>query len=510
MHWPNPFGFRHATYSAVRAPSRSRRLVVGAAAAACLAAPLSLVTAGVAGASLSNFTVPAQTPAAIVPGNTATFAPITVNDSNGLSSDSVKLTSSTLPSGATFSDSADGTNGCVMESSSTYTFNNVGIVTTGSVSPTTGTSFTLTASRYGNSNCSGSPNSTATGSGTLVVQPAASSGNGTMGVSPTTAIASSTGNNLTFSFTAPSNGSFGTNSYLTLAIPSGWTTPQTTNSGNAGYVTTTAGTCTLGSTSVLSSTITVPMACGENASFTLSYTNVTAGSSVGTATFTTSTHQGSGGTATAIASQPTVTVQAAATSGQGTMTVSPTAAIVSSTGNNLAFTFTAPSMGGYGNGSEVTLAIPTGTGTAWTTPQTTNSGNPGFVSTTAGTCTLGTASVASSTITVPMVCPASGSFTINYANATARTTTGPSTFTTQTRQGTGALVGISTSPTVTVQPAATSGQGAIAVAPTTTTAGSSGNNLTFNFHRSLRWRLWHWFRGHSGHPFGLDCAADGE
>ena len=100
---------------------------------------------------------------------------------------------------------------------------------------------------------------------------------------------------------------------MTLAIPSGWTAPSTTSSNN-GYTTASAGTgCTLGTLSVLSQTITVPITtCGAGDSFTITYganAGATAQSGTGTATFTTSTQQGSSGLA-GIATQPTVTVNA--------------------------------------------------------------------------------------------------------------------------------------------------------------------------------------------------------
>ena len=141
-------------------------------------------------------------------------------------------------------------------------------------------------------------------------------------------------------------------SKLTLAIPTGWTAPSTSSS-NIGFATASGGTgCTLGTLAVSSQTITVPITtCGAGDSFTITYganAGATAGS-VGTATFTTSTQQGSSGLA-AIASQPTVTVQAAASDGQGTMTVSPTTAVAGSSGNDLTFAFTAPATGAFGPG----------------------------------------------------------------------------------------------------------------------------------------------------------------
>ena len=149
------------------------------------------------------------------------------------------------------------------------------------------------------------------------------SGDGTMVVSPTSTSAGSTGNVLSFTFTANQGGgtscsgnncAFNSGSYLTLVIPAGWTAPNTT-SGTHGYTTVTG--CTSSSIGSISGTgpwsITVNMTCSANATLTITYGagsggSVTAPTAPGTLTFTTSTHQGSGGTATAITTSPTVTV----------------------------------------------------------------------------------------------------------------------------------------------------------------------------------------------------------
>ncbi|OLD23946.1 MAG: hypothetical protein AUJ02_09350 [Chloroflexi bacterium 13_1_40CM_3_65_12] len=68
--------------------------------------------------------------------------------------------------------------------------------------------------------------------------------------------------------------------------------------------------------------------------------------------------------------------------GDGSMTVTPTTAVAGSTGNSFTFTFTAGAGGGNMNGGAVAMTVPIG----WTTPQTTNSANPGFISTATGTC----------------------------------------------------------------------------------------------------------------------------
>src|SRR5438128_516919 len=64
----------------------------------------------------------------------------------------------------------------------------------------------------------------------------AADGDGTMTVSPTSVTAGSTGNTLTFTFTGPNAKTFNTSSSVTVLVPADWTAPQTTASGNPGFV----------------------------------------------------------------------------------------------------------------------------------------------------------------------------------------------------------------------------------------------------------------------------------
>ena len=134
----------------------------------------------------------------------------------------------------------------------------------------------------------------------------AASGEGTMVVNPTTVTGGSTGNNFTFTFTAPAS-SYGAGSQATITVPSGWTAPTTANIALAGS------TCTALSRTVSSSTITVNMTCAAGQSFTLTYNGITAPGAAGPYTFTTQTKQGAGGSLTNIASSPVVTVTPACT-----------------------------------------------------------------------------------------------------------------------------------------------------------------------------------------------------
>ena len=162
----------------------------------------------------------------------------------------------------------------------------------------------------------------APGGGPLVnpyVVSAAQNGDGGMTVSPGTAVAGSTGNSFTFTFTNTNNGggnAFPANSAMSLDIPAGWTPPQATTSGNPGFVSATAGTCTPGALSVAGSTVTVIHACASGTAFTISYagggTKVTAPTVATGYSFVTKSRVGAGGTLTALSSgSPSVTVTAA-------------------------------------------------------------------------------------------------------------------------------------------------------------------------------------------------------
>lgn len=98
------------------------------------------------------------------------------------------------------------------------------------------------------------------------------------------------------------------------------------------------------------------------------------------------------------------------------MTVSPNTAAVSSTGT-YTFTYTAAATNPISTtGSSVTVLVPS----PWTVPQFSNAADPGYVSASAGGCTLGAPSIISTrTIQIPAVCNANQSFTLTYASAVA-------------------------------------------------------------------------------------------
>jgi hypothetical protein len=135
-------------------------------------------------------------------------------------------------------------------------------------------------------------------------------GDGAMSVTPTSVTTSSTGNNFTFAFTAGGTGNMNGGS-VSLDIPAGWTTPQTANSANPGFISSTAGTCTITSSTLNSRTLTVVVSsCSSGQTITISYNNVTAPSTAGSSAFIVKTKASAGGTLTAIGSSPAVTVNA--------------------------------------------------------------------------------------------------------------------------------------------------------------------------------------------------------
>ncbi|MBI4789881.1 MAG: hypothetical protein HY782_22850, partial [Chloroflexi bacterium] len=142
----------------------------------------------------------------------------------------------------------------------------------------------------------------------------ASDGEGTMSVSPTSVAASSTGNTLTFMFTAPQYKDFAAGSQATLEIPTGWSAPQTASAGADGYVSIDVGNTTCSAASINSVTgagpwlVTIDMTCSGGQYFALTYSNVQAPAATGLNTFTTQTAQNAG-TLTGIAASPTVDVQ---------------------------------------------------------------------------------------------------------------------------------------------------------------------------------------------------------
>src|SRR5437660_3133667 len=149
---------------------------------------------------------------------------------------------------------------------------------------------------------------------------------------------------------------------------------------------------------------------------------------------------------------------AALQDGDGSMAVTATTAIAGSSGNSFTFTFTAGSNGGNMNGGAVAINVPSG----WTSPQTTSSASPGFISTPTGNCGVASTSITGTgpwTVTFVIdVCSTNKQFTFTYAGGGTKVSapTGAMAyqFTTQTKASSGGtLKDIQPpQPTITVNP----------------------------------------------------------
>ena len=148
----------------------------------------------------------------------------------------------------------------------------------------------------------------------------------------------------------------------------------------------------------------------------------------------------------------------AATSGSGTVAMSPASTTAGSSGNVFTFTFTAPPAQYFTTGSGVRVTIPAG----YTAPQTSSAVTAGYVTVTAGTCTPGAITIAGAgpwTITVVQACVQASSFTITYgADSSTRVTVpqgaGSNPFSSLTQYGGGTLTAIASSPLLTLNPGA--------------------------------------------------------
>ncbi len=303
----------------------------------------------------------------------------------------------------------------------------------------------------------------------------AADGSGTMTVSPTSVGVGSTGNTLTFTYTAAAGGL--NSGEVDVVVPSGWSTPSTTSSA-AGYSTSSSGTLAVSGSTIqvtalsLSSGATCTIVYGSKAS---SGPGATAPSSSGVAVFTTSEKSTSGGSLTNLSSSPTVMVNAL--DGSGSMTVSPTSVNVGSTANTLTFTYIA-STGGLTSG-EVDIVVPSGWSASSTTPSA-----AGYTTSTSGTVVASGSTIRVTALTL------SGGFTctIVYGSkassgpgATAPSSLGNSTFTTSEKStSSGTLTDLASSPSVAVGTSA-DGTGTMTVSPTSANVSSTANTLTFTY-----------------------------
>ncbi len=338
----------------------------------------------------------------------------------------------------------------------------------GVTAPATGGSYTFTSLEA----------STATGTLTdLASSPSVdvgSGGAGTMVVAPTTVVAGSTGQTLTFTYTASVALTDGT---VAVQVPTGWSAPSTSPSA-AGATTTT---CPDGSVGVTGSTIEVTGINLPSGSCAITYGDQTGGPGATAPasggggepyTFTTQEQSSPTDTLTTLSSgSPQVTVVAG--DGAGSIEVSPSSATPDTTGNELTFTYTSPD-GGLDDGS-LQVSVPSG----WSTPQTGSAVTAGYVTANCGNANI----VDGSTIDVSGVTLDGGATcTITYgsgAGATAPSETGSNTFTTdEASTAGGSPTPLAQQPVVNVSE---DGTGSLEVSPGTASASASGNTLAFTY-----------------------------
>jgi hypothetical protein len=220
-------------------------------------------------------------------------------------------------------------------------------------------------------------------------------GSGTL-VTPTSGVsAASTGRTVKLTYTAESGGM--QNGTLTVTVPSGWSAPSTTPTA-PGYATTSVGTLSVSGQTITIGSLT--RAGGQTVS--IAYGSKTGGGPGATAPMTTgaqpwkATQRSTiGGIPTPlIAGSPVIVVYAR--DGSGTLSTPSTSVAHGSTGNTIAFTYTAGA-GGMSSGT-LTIAVPSG----WSLPSTAGAA-AGYT-----LASSGTVSVSGQTISVSGLTRASG------------------------------------------------------------------------------------------------------
>lgn len=125
-----------------------------------------------------------------------------------------------------------------------------------------------------------------------------------------TEVAAGTSNTLQLAFTAPADSSLLPGSRVEITVPDGWTAPQTSDAGAAGFVSVAPGSPAchdVSIASVVGRVITLDCTCPAGTGFALTYANATAPGTLGLCTFS-ARSANAGGTLTALASSPTVEV----------------------------------------------------------------------------------------------------------------------------------------------------------------------------------------------------------
>jgi alpha-tubulin suppressor-like RCC1 family protein len=288
----------------------------------------------------------------------------------------------------------------------------------------------------------------------------AADGNGALALPATNVSAGQTGLTLAFTYTAAAGGL--NNGSVALTVPTGWTPPSATASA-PGYTTASTGLVTASGQTIKVDGVTL----SGGATLIITYSAATASATPGTASFAGQSKATAGGTLTNLSAPASATVYAA--DGSGTLTLPETNLSAGQTGRTLTFTYTAAA-GGMKSGA-VTLTVPVG----WTTPSTTASA-PGYT-----TASTGTVTVTGQTIKVDNVTLGAGAtLTVTYSAATASATPGAATFTGQSKATAGGtLKPLNASPVTNVFGA--DGSGTLTVDRPTVTQGEDGATLTFTY-----------------------------
>ena len=237
----------------------------------------------------------------------------------------------------------------------------------------------------------------------------AGDGNGTMTVAPAN-VGVATHNTLVFTYLPPTGKDF-IDGGLKVVVPAGWSAPSTTP-GTAGYVTASAGVVSIVRRLDRRLRSVVDRERRSRHHVRRYIRRRPRGDSHPQPRRRQRSPRRSrppaSGTLTALATSPQVVVGTAA-DGTGTLTVSPTTAIVSAP-TTLQFTYTPPPGTGITSG-KLTITVPT----SWTAPQVGNNAAAGFV-----TATTGTVSASSGVIHVNNLTLAIGeSVTVTYGDVTA-------------------------------------------------------------------------------------------
>ena len=298
--------------------------------------------------------------------------------------------------------------------------------------------------------------------GSLVaVRQAPDDGDGTLTTSATGSSAGSTGNSITFTYTAGVHGM--ANGAIAVDAPVGWSAPSTTGSA-AGY--TTASTGTVGVSGQRLTVTGVTLNAGATMTITYGSTasggpGATASAATGAVSWAALARGTAAGTLAALGASPSITQYAA--NGSGTMIVAPTQ-LLQGTATTLTFTYTTAT-GGMSNGA-VTIAIPAG----WTAPNTT-AGTAGYTTASTGTVAWnggtriltvsGVSRTAGQTLTITYGAGAGGAVTVPAGSGTV-------TWQAQQRSlAAGTLVNLGTSPGSTYNAPPTATVSLAPVSPTT-------------------------------------------